>query len=54
MTRIEFLCYDGDGQTKSKLRDKNKTNIFCFFRNFIGRKINRQGNRSVFYYGCII
>ena len=31
MTRIEFLCYDCDGQTKSKLRDKNKTNIFYVF-----------------------
>ena len=28
MTRNEFLCYDCNRQTKSKLRDENKTNRF--------------------------
>ena len=31
MTRIEFLCYDCNRLTKSKLRDKNKTNLFFMY-----------------------
>ena len=47
MTRIELLCYDCNRQTKSKLRDENKTNTFlCMLNNFILSKINRQGNKK--------
>ena len=31
MTRIEFLCYNCNRQTKSKLRDENKTNTFFMY-----------------------
>ena len=36
MTRNEFLCYDCNRQTKSKLRDENKTDFLWMFSNFTG------------------
>ena len=54
MNRTKFLCYDCNTQTKCKLRDENKINIFlCMLSNFIWWKITK-GTESIFYYDCII
>ena len=55
MTRNEFLCYDCNRQTKSKLRDENKTKIFygCLAIS-LDEKWTEKETESIFYYGCII
>ena len=51
----EILCYDCNRQTKSKLRDQNKTNtFFMYVQEFYMTKNKQTRKQNIFCYGCII
>ena len=53
-TLIFFLCYDCHRQTKRKLEDKNKINIFYVCFASLSEKWKNKETENIFCYGCII